>query len=128
MAVLLFMGCSKNRGGQNGDDQITLQVQQVKEKNAEDLAFRIRVFAHLPADFKDRKQLNEKMEYGIDSCFFRLNRGKQELPSGVIPVANGIKDCFEYVLLFSGSVADKNEQLVYRDKYISGKTYQVILK
>jgi len=121
-------GCANSPHSTTGDDVLTIQS-HLKKKERGSLAFAVRIFSHRKNDEKKEKQLNEQMGYGIDSCFYRIYKGKREFPTGILPVASGIRNCYEYILLFDdfdGNI--KQEQLVYRDRYISGKAYNMILR
>ncbi|QEC62542.1 hypothetical protein [Mucilaginibacter ginsenosidivorans] len=72
--------------------------------------------------------MNE-LSYQMDSCFL-LRQGKHDFaPALFEPVNNGVAGCFEYLLSFD-LVKDMQAgrlQLVYRDRFISGKPYTLNL-
>ncbi|WP_443938767.1 hypothetical protein [Pedobacter sp. MW01-1-1] len=103
---------------------------QVRQEDAVDdttkIAYQVRIFNQMKLAEQDSRYLTEKMEYDQDSSFYKKKGLNKVFPVGVIPIANGIKNCYEYVVLF-----DKSEMrnavgaFIFDAKEINGKNYQL---
>lgn len=91
--------------------------------------YKIRIFPVFKGS-NDEKKVREKLQYNVDSCFYMMKNAGKLYPDAVIPVANGIKDCYEYLVIFPKTAYTEPEisKLIYKDKYINSKTYQLTLK
>jgi hypothetical protein len=68
-------------------------------------------------------------DYGVDSCFTVSTGMGRYRPVFVQPVANGIKNCYEYLISFKADQTIKMKPLwlVYADKYIADDKYTLDL-
>ncbi|QNR87024.1 hypothetical protein H9N25_11880 [Pedobacter riviphilus] len=106
---------------------------QVKQEDAVDdstkIAYQVRIFNQMKLSDQGAKKIIEVMAYGQDSSFYKLKGLEKIYPVGVVPVANGIKNCFEYVVLFDKvEIAETVGTFVFSAKNINGKTYQLRVK
>jgi len=128
--MVMLISCSrKNPSAEIKDQELLIQAMYQKAKN-EGLEYQVRIFSLTENGKMDKKQLVEKMSYGIDSCFYIISTGIKKYPEAVIPVNSGIKNCFEYLLVFPEELNQVSEVQVlsYQDRFISGKTYQLSFK
>lgn len=105
---------------------MTLEIMKMADKNdTVVLNYKVRIYpakqwlANRPAG-----AVND-LNYRMDSCF-AVRAGSVKQPAVFVqPVANGVKDCFEYLVSFEmgNAMKMKTLQLVYTDKYIDGHTY-----
>ena len=110
---------------------LSMEIMKVKPVSTDTtaLTYKVRIF---PAkDWVDNQGRGQKtgLYYGVDSCF-SLRSGKASFrPDMVQPVNNGIAGCFEYLISYEVTKAMKMKelQLVYKDKFIDGKQYQMEL-
>jgi len=67
----------------------------------------------------------ENLWYHMDSCFYTEKDGVKTYVAMVQPIANGVKDNFEYLLQFDPAVTATRDsvRLVYYDKYITRQHY-----
>jgi hypothetical protein len=128
--ISLFACRSKRPSAQKGDKELTIQATKIEADQESGEEYRVRIFTGNKMDNAAGKKVNESMQMGADSLFFRISNGLKEYPQAVIPVAASIKHSYEYILIFSGTHAENqdNEKLIYQDKYINGKTYELSLK
>ena len=132
MGILLIslLACrSKRPSAQKGDKELTIQATKVKADNSGE-EYRVRIFSIDKMDNAIVKKINEGMRMDTDSLFSRISNGLKEYPQIVIPVAASIKNCYEYILIFNEAPAynQDSQVLIYQDKYINGKTYEMTLK
>ena len=110
----------------------SMQIEVLKMDTQRDtslLNYKLRIY--LDRSWVDKNQPNQtnEMNYQADSCFYILAGGVKCRPAFVQPVANGIKNCYEYLISFNADkqLKMKSLNLVYADKYIDGKTYTLDL-
>ncbi len=132
MCAVLFFSCSRKQPFAETKDK-DLLIQVIGSKGLPDsagLEYKVRIFQELKKEATDDKKLREKMMYQVDSVFYRMEGLEKQYAEGVTPIANGIKNCFEYLVVFPGTKPAGTHQdiLIYQDKYINNKTYQLILK
>lgn len=130
LLISLFACRSKRPSAQNGDKELTIQATKIEADKESGEEYRVRIFSSDKMDNAAEKKINEGMQMGADSLFSRISNGLKEYPKAVIPVGSSIKHSYEYILIFSGTHADDqdNEKLIYKDKYMNGKTYELSLK
>ncbi len=126
LLILTGISCNKadTRFSEIKDKHLTLQVMKVQEgEDRSMLEYRVRLLVNPNIDVN--KQLGQKMWYHTDSCFYFAEGERRIFPMVQEPVANGIKNSFEYLLLFNSHdlPEDRKLELTYRDLYISDKTY-----
>lgn len=107
----------------NGD--VRIQLTRLKGANQNDgSGFKFRL---LPSrSFAAAHQLRtENFWYHMDSCFYTEKDGVKTYVAMVQPIANGVKDNFEYLLQFDPEMAAASDsvRLVYYDKYITRQHY-----
>jgi hypothetical protein len=121
----VLLSCSSKLGGEISNEDFVIQVQPRTVTEVGTTEYKVRVFPKLIAS----QELSTKLQYQADSCFYLNNDGKRTYPDEVIPVATGVKNCFEFVLLFAGDTSSRaNEIFIFNDKYLTGKIYQLSLK
>ena len=131
MASVFFLSCAKNVAVVEIKDKDLLirATYQQGSSAAPDQEYKVRVFPELKYGEKVDQKVNEQMAYQIDSCFYRIRGKEKEFPDAVIPVSNGIKNCFEYLVVFSGTTsAQAPNELLYAPKYMNATTYKLIFK
>jgi hypothetical protein len=127
--VIFFISCSKSVTEVEIKDKDLLIQATCKEGSSSDQEYKVRIFPELKYGESVDKKINEQMAYQIDSCFYKLRGIEKEFPEAVIPVSNGIKNCFEYLIVFSGKKDDQEpNELLYESKYINATTYKLIFK
>ena len=132
LTLLAASSCKSRKAEFNEvkDDSLTVQVLKIRNADEEGtIDLRVRIFpAHGLAEKSGKS--TEEMWYATDSCFVLSTGGKELIPVMQQPVANGMKNSFEYLLLFEGAeVLDSRDmKLVYRDRHFTGKTYTMSLK
>lgn len=125
----VFFACGRNPQHQFGDGDLAIQVRKAKAGNpGRDDAFQVRLFVLKTTEKGERQKLNEKMEYGNDSSFYRIRSGQKQYASGITPVSTGIRNCYEYLVFFSAGKSEEQGGFVYTDRYINGRTYQLSLR
>jgi hypothetical protein len=90
------------------------------KKDTTVLNYKVRIYPSKKWMSENEAQGMDLFSYRMDSCFY-LQTGKlQRKPLFVMPVANGVKGSFEYLLSFGldNSIKMRPLQLVYVDKYI----------
>lgn len=129
--VLFFISCSKPASVAEIKDKDLLIRATFKAGGSadSDQEYKVRIFPELKYGEPVDKKVNEQMAYQIDSCFYKIRGKEKQFPDAVIPVANGIKNCFEYLVVFSGKADHKAQnELHYESKYINATTYKLIFK
>ncbi|MCZ4222505.1 hypothetical protein [Pedobacter rhodius] len=127
--ILLLTVCSCKRAQKTllKDADLTIQcIRKVDADVPEQLNFMVRLFPEKDK-LADKKDLGVDMQLHMDSCFYTIQDGAKNYPLQVIPVANGVKNCFEYLLVFDNPAGgtEKYRTLTYHDKFINKKTYQL---
>jgi hypothetical protein len=107
------------------DKTMELEVMRAPGNDTTVLNYKIRIF---PAKaWLENMPPNSgfNFSYKMDSCFFIRAGNLKQLPLFTQPVANGVKNCFEYLVSFQADAGIKMRslQLIYADKYINGQTY-----
>jgi len=125
--LFFLMSCAKKKTMYAANYQ-ELQLQVMGKPTAEgSFEYNVRIFHAFKGSDAQQLKLNEKMSYRMDSAFFFNNGIEKKYADEIIPVANGIKNCFEYVVIFN-EASKKQDSLIYKDKYITGETYQLSAK
>lgn len=123
--AILFTCCrEKNISAEMMDKEIL--IQGMWQKQSEQV--KIRIFPKMISRIDDDKKINEQMMFGIDSCFTKVIAGKRVYPIGVIPISNGVKNCYEYLLTFPKQEEDGEFEVLYQDKFINKKVYKLHFK
>jgi len=121
----VLLSCSSRLGGEISNKDFVIQVQKKKISQDGTTEYMVRVFPTLTAT----PELSTKMQYQADSCYYLGHGGIKTYPEEIIPVAGGVKNCFEYVLIFAGDASSKTADIFFfNDKYLTGKTYQLSLR
>ncbi|WP_316815868.1 hypothetical protein [Pedobacter nyackensis] len=129
--AIFFISCSKSVAVvEIKDKDLLIQATCQEGSSAEpDLEYKVRIYPELKYGESVDKKVNEQMAYQIDSCFYKIRGVEKEFPETVIPIPNGIKNCFEYLIVFPGKANDKEpNELLYDSKYINATTYKLIFK
>jgi len=112
------------------DKDLAIQVIKIEnqQNDRQDLSYAVRLTPDkhilLPGDNK----MTTALWYHMDSCFY-LSQGKKKIyPAIIQPIANGIGGTFEYYVAFDESIKEnKPLRLVYQDKYLNKKKYEIII-
>lgn len=127
-----FFACRQNREPirEIKDEILTVQVKKIdnREQDQHLQAFAVRLSPGKDAASTLNAQAKTALWYGMDSCFYVVDRGKKVYSTIVQPIANGVTDNFEYMLSFEiTDLKAGNWNLIYADKYISHKKYIIDL-
>ncbi|TKC55289.1 hypothetical protein FBD94_25205 [Pedobacter hiemivivus] len=131
MIVIFFISCSKGISITEIKDKDLLIQASCKESSSDghDQEYKVRIFPELKSGETIDRKITEQMSYNMDSCFYKMKGKEKQFPETVIPIANGIKNCFEYLIVFSDdAAAQETNKLQYESKYINNTTYQLIFK
>jgi hypothetical protein len=114
-----------------GDQALTLEARRIPPRDGDTSTVTYRVRLYPAKDWLGTRGAagTNELNYHTDSCFL-LRQGKHDFaPALFEPVSNGRPGCFEYLLSFDLDRAMQagRLQLVYRDRFISGKPYSLIL-
>jgi len=113
------------------DADLTVQIMAIDDSSKDEQAVSYR--ARLIPDKKlmEGKTREEKnsLYYQMDSCFYFTVAGVKTYAALVQPIANGVSGSYEYLLQFEKPKLINTDtlSLVYQDKYINKKTYDVRL-
>jgi len=131
LVLLMIFGCCK-RDQKTLLKDADLSIQCIRKVDADmpgQLNYMVRIFPEKDGKDKPGKKqdLGVNMQFHMDSCFYTMQNGLKNYPLQVIPVVNGVKDCFEYLLVFDNPKQDMEAYptLTYHDKYINEKTYEL---
>lgn len=127
MLLTLMVSCKQAQKTLLKDADLSIQcIRKADADDTEQLNFMVRIFPEQDK-FAKNKDLGVDMQLHMDSCFYTLQNGAKNYPLQVIPVANGVKNCFEYLLVFNNPTGgtEKYRTLTYHDKFINKKTYQL---
>ncbi|MDO3628865.1 hypothetical protein [Mucilaginibacter sp. BT774] len=110
---------------------LTLEIMKIKPVKEDTTAITYKIRLYPGKEWMENYTGHQKtgLFYSMDSCFVLRTATASYSPDMVQPVNNGIAGCYEYLLSFGIVKAMKHRQLqlVYTDKYIDGKPYQIIL-
>lgn len=110
---------------------LIMEIMKVKPPKMDTtaLTYKIRIYPGKEWTETNSGRQKNGLFYGMDSCFTLRTAAASYSPDMVEPVNNGIKGCYEYLLSFGIAKAMKYRQLqlVYTDRFIDGKPYQIIL-
>jgi hypothetical protein len=129
LLLVLLAGC-KPEIYTTGDAQIRIEATPDTKQHAEkEPALHIRIFDQRQPEDNQRQQLRAKMNFLSETNFYMIIGGKKIPFEGIIPIANGVKDCFEYMVILPGQEKTAHpDVIIYQDQYITGKSYQLSLK
>lgn len=107
------------------DKAMELELMKSPENDTTVLNYKIRIFPAKAWLENQPSNSGYNFNYRMDSCFFIKAGNVKHYPLFTQPIANGIKNCFEYMVSFQtdNGIKMKELQLMYADKYINGKTY-----
>jgi hypothetical protein len=111
------------------DGEMTIEALKAKTTDTTTITYNIRIYPSKQWLDNKTEQMSVQFSYGMDSCFYLNTGGLNYKPGMVQPIANGLTDCFEYLVSFDLGSAIKAGQvgLVYQDKYINRKRYTLQL-
>jgi len=129
-SVVFIIACNTHKGSfkEIKDHGLTIQIIKTIGEPRNDHA--INYSARLVPDKgliseKDAKVKTE-LWYGMDSCFYLQSGKKRVYPEIIQPIANGVAGSFEYMVSFeSTDLKDGKWNLVYQDKYLNHRKYQM---
>lgn len=129
LIFFVFYGCSsKYKLGEEGDADIRIQAMKRKAEVGDQI-YNIRLFPKKEI-LEANKNISRSMTYDVDSSFYLVKNHEKIFPYSVERIANGVPDSFEYLIHFDqNGISDiETLPLVYQDKYINQKIYQLLLK
>ena len=140
MMLLILVSC-RNRTEQWLDNMagfqslkgktLSLDIMKVKpaKEDTTEIMYKVRLYPDKAWLENATGKQKESLSYSMDSCFSLRAGTVKYMPDMMQPVSNGVAGCQEYLLSFGVEAAMKYKklQLVYNDRYIDGKTYQIIL-
>jgi len=124
--LLLLLACNPSKDFSLKDQDLLIQgIKKVDAQDPSTINFMVRIFPDKNKT-EQAKDFNAKMQLNMDSCFYTF-RGEQRIYADqIIPVSSGVKGCFEYLVAFDGLEDETHlSTLVYQDKYINQKIYQL---
>ncbi|MHB8205938.1 hypothetical protein [Mucilaginibacter sp.] len=112
-----------------GDDQLTVEALKTRTKDTTGLTYNVRIYPSKQWLDSKTEQGGVQFNYGMDSCFYLNAGGIDYKPAMVQPIANGLTNCFEYLVSFdlTPAMETKEADLIYQDKYINRKRYTLQL-
>jgi hypothetical protein len=133
--LLISLGACRTRSQQwvdglspfskQGDTTETVELLKLKAADTSSLNYSVRIYPSKQwlVEKKDKRSI--EMNYEMDSCFYIRNSGKTFRPVMIQPIANGLADCFEYMVSFDlePSMEGPKPVLFYRDKFITKNLY-----
>ncbi len=136
ICIALLMLLASCKSGQSDFQEIresglTVQVMGIRENEDTALGdYRVRIFPEKGIEDTIGKETQNNMLYKMDSCFYLLDKSRPTYPVGLEPIANGMKNSYEYLLLFDKEtgIASDSLKLVYKDQYLNKKAYVFNLK
>jgi len=131
IVVMFLWSCSKHSAvTEIKDDFLFIQaISKEEPSNGSEQEYKIRIFPQVKQNENIDPKLKEQMLYRADSCFYRKKGNDKIFPSTVIPIANGIKNCFEYVVVFSERINKEEINCIhFESKYLNTKNYLLIFK
>lgn len=121
----IFGGGCRRKGDfiEMKDKDLSIQVMKMNRGEDSDMhEYRIRI---VPYSIPSSHTLQGDMWYKADSTIYLFDGTNKVYPVIMEPIANGIKNSYEYLLTFSKTTsADEVKlNLVYADRYINNRTY-----
>lgn len=113
-----------------GDKDIIIKAQQIKNQGQESgvINYAIRLTPNKRFTNPENKQLTTEFWYQMDSCFYLIQNKKKIYPAIIQPIANAVEGTFEYYVVFDkGDTEGTSMKLVYQDKYLNKKQYELIV-
>jgi len=108
-----------------GDTTESVEILKLKPADTSSLNYSVRIYPGKQwlTDKKDEQSV--EMNYQMDSCIYIRNGGKTFNAAMIQPIANGLTNCFEYLVSFDLEPGMKGPRpaMVYQDKFISKKQY-----
>jgi hypothetical protein len=120
---------NKYREVKGEDYLIQVMPLQMNGDNAEATGYKVRILPQEKLLNNRSGQLKQSLWYGADSCFY-LTTGKKDIqPELVQAVANGITNCFEYMVVFNSGGFEEGERmsLVFNDRHITHEKHFIEL-
>lgn len=113
-------------------ENYTIQVMPLPMHGDDDgrtSGYKVRILPTQKISDEYGKQLQEKLWYQTDSCFYITERSTPIKPALVQPVATGVVNCYEFMLVFEGLSASANDErtLVFNDPNITREKYAIKL-
>ncbi|AYL93829.1 hypothetical protein [Mucilaginibacter celer] len=130
MLCCALLGCKQANTNlkQITDSGVTLQVINIKNNDSAATAYKVRIVltgTTLPEQVTS--EAKHGLLYNADSLFYISEGGRKIYPQITQPVANGVANTFEYLVDFDKMATGADASMIYHDKYITKKDYQVKL-
>lgn len=107
------------------DEKLTIQLTKLQnEEDVTESSYRLRILPDRSL-YNDVEAFRHLMWYSLDSTVYIEGKNGKTYPDMIQPVSNGIKDSFEYLLVFNDEKNSANaiSRLIYDDKYFTKKAY-----
>lgn len=129
--LVIIVSCSSGKGFwelSDGDMRLQLMDMDSGPEGVETQSFRFRIYPGKAISDRMDAEARSAMWYKMDSSVYLLTGAGKIYPIAIEPVSNGVKNSFEYLILFENTVAKvKDLSLVYQDNYLTRKSYSFIL-
>ena len=134
--LILFLAVSCRRVNksfkESKDADMAFQIMDLPNDSADDntLNYKVRIIPQKKLMETSTMHDKTSMYYDMDSCFYIIDDKHEKIyPSLVQPVANGVKDTYEYLLDFelNTGLAKQELNIIYADRYINHKSYVIKL-
>jgi len=131
--VTIITACTtgKNYGlSQIEGENYTVHVMKLQGANNGTSGYKVRVLPTQKILDEQGKQLQEALWYQIDSCFYITKDDAIIKPDLVQPIANGVVNCYEYMLVFNdvpALVGNGEMTFVFNDRHITREKYLIRL-
>jgi hypothetical protein len=129
----MLLSCKhKNKTfGELSNSGLTVQIMQLKNAGNDSgrWSYDVRLIPDKQLSEDITSQVKTAMYYRMDSCFYISNGSNKLYASMVQRIPNGIAGNYEYLLDFEMGERQNQDsvEMVYQDKYINHKTYQLKL-
>jgi len=112
-----------------GDEQLTVEALKPAGRDTTAVLYNVRIYPSKTWLDHKNEQATVRFNYAMDSCFYLSAGGLTYKANVVQPVANGLTNCFEYLVSFDLDPAMETGKasLIYQDKYINNQRYTLAL-
>jgi hypothetical protein len=113
------------------DDNYTIQVMPLQKNENGSTGYKVRISPKERVLDEAGKQLQDILWYKTDSCFYMTKDNADIQPELVQPVASGIANCYEYMVLFNDEIPSLSNgaylEFVFNDRHITREKYIIRL-
>ena len=135
MIIASVVSCTPGKRpgiGEVKDENYRIQVSlmEIPKRNDSSCRYKIRIWPGQKVLEEGGINIRETLWYRTDSCFSVVHDDLIIEPALVQPIANGLGNCYEYMLVFDGlPVLRDNENIavVFHDRHITKQKYLIEL-